>query len=762
MSKNIHILGIRHHGPGSARNVKAFLENLQPDIVLVEGPPEADAILEWADNPDLKPPVAILCFQPDNVKQAVFYPFAEFSPEWQAIQYAKNKHIPVRFMDLPVAHSFGMEEQAHSTPAAAETDTEPLADKAEEPVIEALVEMEVAHNQRHDPLGHLAGAAGFANGEKWWEQTFETRLDNVQVFDAVGEAMTEVRKAYPGRHDRGEQLREAYMRKIIRQAEREMFTNIAVICGAWHVPALASMPKQKEDNELLKGLPKTKLECTWIPWNYSRLGYFSGYGAGINSPGWYHHVWNHPTDDGTRWMAKVAKLFREQNMDTSTAHIIEAVRLANALAALRHVSRPGLDELNEATLSVLCNGEPVMMRLIEEKLTVSERTGEVPAAIPRPPLQSDIEKLQKRLRLPPNAEAKEYMLDLRKENDLERSVFLHRLLLLGIPWGHKSLVSGKGTFKEAWRLQWDPGFSISIIEKGNLGNTLEEAVVNEVKQACETAQTLRPVCELLEQAIPADLTKAASTLALKINNLAAASNDVLELVNVLPGLVNIIRYGNVRKTDGDMVRQIVESMLTRISIGLPAACTGIDEEQANTLTDQCVSVHHSIQLLQDNTKAAQWQQCLQQIVHNGQAAAMMRGFAARQLMDYKILQSEELYQVFYSSLSRSVAPAEAAAWLEGFLKGSGTVLLLDAALWQMVNDWVSQLEEDNFKEILPLLRRTFSAFTPAERRKLGEKVKHGTAGGGTSTHEKNILFDEERGKRGIQVVMGMLGKTQII
>lgn len=46
----IHILGIRHHGPGSARNVKAFLEETKPDIVLVEGPPEADAILQWQIN----------------------------------------------------------------------------------------------------------------------------------------------------------------------------------------------------------------------------------------------------------------------------------------------------------------------------------------------------------------------------------------------------------------------------------------------------------------------------------------------------------------------------------------------------------------------------------------------------------------------------------------------------------------------------------------------------------------------------------------
>ena len=77
---------------------------MKPDIVLVEGPPDADAILQWADNKALKPPVAILCYQPDNPQQSSFYPFAEFSPEWQAILYARKNNIHVRFMDLPAAN----------------------------------------------------------------------------------------------------------------------------------------------------------------------------------------------------------------------------------------------------------------------------------------------------------------------------------------------------------------------------------------------------------------------------------------------------------------------------------------------------------------------------------------------------------------------------------------------------------------------------------------------------------------------------------
>src|ERR1700753_1905663 len=113
----IHLLGIRHHGPGSARNVRTFLQSVKPDIVLVEGPPEADSLLKWVGHAELKPPVALLCYQPENPQRSVFYPFAEFSPEWQAILYAQTQHIPVRFMDLPISNQFGLEKVASAPPA---------------------------------------------------------------------------------------------------------------------------------------------------------------------------------------------------------------------------------------------------------------------------------------------------------------------------------------------------------------------------------------------------------------------------------------------------------------------------------------------------------------------------------------------------------------------------------------------------------------------------------------------------------------------
>jgi hypothetical protein len=761
----IHVLGIRHHGPGSARNVKEFLETLRPDIVLVEGPPEADEILQWAYNADtkseqLKPPVAILCYQPDNPERSTFYPFAEFSPEWQAILYAQRNNIHVKFMDLPIAHHFALENERIKQ--LEEQDKETAVPSAEEPP--AINNYGINNNEaqeenvitiRRNPMAWLAEAAGYDDGEKWWEHMFEHRHNNEEVFDAVNEAMQELCEAFPGKDDRIEQLREAHMRKMIRQAEREMFQTIAVICGAWHAPALINMPKQKDDNELLKGLPKVKVECTWIPWTYSRLSFFSGYGAGILSPGWYEHIWKHPKDDGTLWMAKVAQLFRSQQMDTSVANVIEAVRLAGSLASLRQLPKAGLEELNEATLSVLCNGESIRLTLVHDELIVSDRIGEVPDTIPKPPLQLDIEKTQKRLRLPASADWKDYVLDLRKENDLERSIFLHRLQLLDIKWGEQSKASGKGTFKEQWRLQWEPSLSIEIIERGRYGNTVEEAASKYVSEQAENAELLPVVCGLLENTIPAELPAAVEVLIRQVNNLAAASGDVIQLMEAIPNLVNVSRYGNVRKTDADMVLGIVNSMITRICVSLPASCTGVADDAAMNLVDLFFEMNEAVNLLQQTDITGLWQQTLKAIAHNKNSSPVIAGYATRLLADYKLITGDELVRTFYYAMSAATAPSLAAAWLEGFLKGSGTLLLVDNDLWTVIDDWVRQLDENTFDDILPLLRRTFSNFSTAERRRLGEKVK--TGGGAGIMIKAEIDFDAERAKNAIPVVMKLMG-----
>jgi hypothetical protein len=93
------------------------------------------------------------------------------------------------------------------------------------------------------------------------------------------------------------------------------------------------------------------------------------------------------------------------------------------------------------------------------------------------------------------------------------------------------------------------------------------------------------------------------------------------------------------------------------------------------------------------------------------------------------------------------------------LKGSGSILLVDHDLWTLVNQWVDQLDAQTFMQVLPLLRRTFSNFSQPERRKLGEKVRTGGVSSGIKIlHDHDI--DMERGKKGIPIVLQLLGLKQ--
>ncbi|HEX2749906.1 MAG TPA: DUF5682 family protein, partial [Verrucomicrobiales bacterium] len=461
-----HLFGIRHHGPGCARMLLAELERLKPDCVLIEGPPDADAMLAFAGDPEMKPPVALLVYAADDAKMAAFYPFAEFSPEWQGIRYGLRSDVPVRFMDLPQRHQLALrmeEEKPEETPAPPEAAAEENADAIVEPAESTPPESADEQLLHHDPLTWLARAANLHDGEEWWDRMVEERSETAEVFPAIREAMTVLRSEAPRRNDGREALREArreaFMRETMRAAQKEGFQRIAVICGAWHVPALAEWPPASKDKEILTKLPKVAVEATWAPWTYGRLAYSSGYGAGVVSPGYYEYLWQRgqspaPGPAAAAWLVKVARLLREEDIDCSSAHVIESVRLAESLAAFRERSVPGLTELNEAVRTVICMGDETPLHLIHNKLIVGERLGGIPEGTPAVPLARDLAAEQKRLRFKPEAVHKVLDLDLRKPGDLERSHLLHRLNLIAVPWGTAGgHGGGKGTFHELWNLQ---------------------------------------------------------------------------------------------------------------------------------------------------------------------------------------------------------------------------------------------------------------------------------------------------------------------
>ena len=100
---SVHLLGIRHHGPGSARSVVHALDHLEPDAVLVESPAETSTAFGWIGHPGLVPPVALLGYVVDAPARAAFAPFGSFSPEWQAVRWANRNGVHVEAIDLPLS-----------------------------------------------------------------------------------------------------------------------------------------------------------------------------------------------------------------------------------------------------------------------------------------------------------------------------------------------------------------------------------------------------------------------------------------------------------------------------------------------------------------------------------------------------------------------------------------------------------------------------------------------------------------------------------
>jgi len=764
MTPNPTIFGIRHHGPGSANSLRVALEELRPDAVLVEGPPEAEPVLPLLAHAQMQPPVALLLYVPNDPQRAVYYPFAIFSPEWQAIHYALTNGIPVRCMDLPQAHQLGADAAENEKEAQANSE-EPEAGDSEPSADAHLPELP---HPAHDPLGFLAQAAGYSDGERWWEHMVEQRRDGTDLFAAILEAMTAVRAETPPRDNpveaQREARREAFMRKTIRQAQRAGFQRIAVVCGAWHAPALTDMPPAKADEAVLKGLPKTKVQATWVPWTYNRLSYQSGYGAGIVSPGWYHHLFasanagHSATEVAIHWMTHAARLLRVEGLDASSAHVIEAVRLAETLAALRDLPLPGLPEMNEAARAVFCFDSDLPLRLIQEKLIVSDTLGTVPEETPMVPLQQDLQRLQKRLRLPAEATWRDLDLDLRKPNDLERSYLLHRLNLLEIPWGETRHSSGgKGTFHEIWRIQWQPELAVKLIEAGIWGNTVELAATNRARAAADSATALPALTRLIDQALLANLTAAIPHITHRLEEQAALTSDVVQMMDALPSLANVLRYGDVRQTDAGAVGHVVDGLVTRICIGLPGACASLNDDAAADMYKRLVKVNGVITLLQNPEHLDAWQSVLHQMADQDNLHGLPAGRCVRLLLDQRVFDSAEVARRMGLSLSTASEPAHAAAWIEGLLAGSGTLLVHDTALWQVIDGWVTALSEEIFPQVLPLLRRTFATFQAPERRSLGERVRSpGSRIAGDGTAEAGP-FDNERGEAVLPLAGKLLG-----
>ena len=463
-----------------------------------------------------------------------------------------------------------------------------------------------------------------------------------------------------------------------------------------------------------------------MPWSEQHLAMASGYGAGVASPGWYRHLWEGGRPLVETWLVRVARLLRDDGFDISPAHLIEAARLAETTAALRGRSTPGLDEVNEAIRAVLTFGSSVPLALISERLIIGTELGAVPASVATAPLARDLAAEQRRLRLTPAVTAAAIDLDLRREIDIGRSHLFHRLLVLDVPWAVPAEETRRvmGTFRETVDAPLGPDVRRRPRDPEPVG---EHRSATRPPRGCSTRPPRWTVSTCwptyLERSLYADLPEATAGLTARIGALAAVAADVAALLSALPALARSLRYGSVRGHDPAGLGAVVQAMLQRAAIGLPSAVAGLDDDGAAEMVERLEHGAEAVGILDEPALRDIWADALRTICDRGNVHGRIAGRAGRLLLDDRRMDQDEAATRLAAALSQGAGPEYTIGYLDGFLAGSGMLLVHDRRLFGLVDDWLATQSDDGFTATLPYLRRTFARFTAAERRSLRDQAR---------------------------------------
>ena len=459
-----------------------------------------------------------------------------------------------------------------------------------------------------------------------------------------------------------------------------------------------------------------------MPWTHRRLGRATGYGAGVVSPGWYDHVFRHPGAEGvSRFFVDAAHALRRRGLPASPDHVIAASRLASSLAALRRRPRPGLAEVLDASEAVL-GGLPLVL----DELVVGDAIGEVPPEAPQVPLARDLAAAQRAARLKPESSTRTVELDLRTPNGLRRSHLLHRLVALGVPWG--TLEEGRGssgTFRETWRLAWEPELSVRVVELAGHGTTVEAAATSRLVERVEGGRPARRRQRGGRAGAPRrPRRRPRRRRCAALGELAAKAPDVAELMDALGPLAGALRYGDVRGTDAASLRVVFDELVVRVVAGLRRAAEGLDDDAARAMIERMSAVQAALAVVDHPARHRELPPVLEQLAGGRRVHGLVQGRATRLLHDAGRWSPAEVEARLGRALTPGTPAADGAAFVEGFLAGSGTVLLHDSQLLAAVDTWIASLRPDAFEAVVALLRRTFGAFEPAERRQLGGAAGH--------------------------------------
>ncbi|MFA7606919.1 MAG: DUF5682 family protein [Rhodocyclaceae bacterium] len=766
----LRLVPVRHHSPRCAHHLRAVLQAFAPDVVLIEGPRELDALLPALQHERARPPLAAYLHAQagEGARCRAYVPFAEFSPEWVALREAGRLGVAVRFIDLP--YGAWLDDDADARFFAT----------APEPTLDA----EPAR-QAPDVIARLVEAAACRDFDEWWDRHFESGVApaSAEAYFAglLGFSLL-LRTAEAGAlPDARNAAREAYMAACV-SAELQQGARCLVVCGGYHVPGIlaglqAHLPAvltRRFINPALEHAVSVRPErvegrcrdgastgsgrtaggksnaqadvggvaAHLIVYSLGRLARATGYAAGLPAPGYYQAVWQawekKGADRGScrpheaAWPELAARLsgtLRAHGLPATLPDASEAVALAGRLAALR--GHPGgRAELTEALRATLVKGSDDD-RLFEQALAIhfdaDDHVGRLPPNAPQAPLLLDAQAFCTRHRLPARpAAARRKTLDVyRSARHREVSQGLHRLCFLGVPYASRQagpdFVQGidLARVRELWTVQWQLETATALTEAARYGDSLEAAAVGRLLEMLDRPGNRNPaglVLEVLVMGLDAQAGRVLDAVAQWL----ASSLDPLALAHATAQLALAFEMRNALGGVGmPRLLPLLHTAFGQACARFPALGQG-DAGQAGAALDALADLHGMVR------RNAEWadgsalfEACA--VLHQASVPASVRGAAAGVLTLAGQWSAGDTGRALAGALALArVAPQLMGEYLQGFLHIARGWLLSHPPALQQLSACIGAWSEEDFLEGLPALRL---AFAQLSRRELGELAR---------------------------------------
>jgi len=723
---------VRHHSPAVARNLAECIRQRKPKIIFIEGPHEAQAMIEFLVDAKTRPPVAIYSSyrhalppdaEPDLTppRSSVWYPMLSYSPEFVAMTIARRIGAEAMFIDLP-HYAIGQAGDG--------------AVKEQPPIWRHLDQ--IAPMSRFYQL--LSQAAGYRSWEETWDrlfelpregQTFEQFRREIALFCAAVRATTPAQSLEAD----GTLPRERFMWQTIRQtlAEKKVDPRDAmVVCGGFHIFL------DRDDPQPPPALPDGTLSVTVAPYSYFRISELSGYGAGNRAPRYYELCHNHHSGGRGQeqvvidYVIDVIKEARKRGDRCSSADAISATQHAMLLARLRGKNDPVLDDIRDALITCCCKGNPKndagnLLEAIDE-INIGTRLGHVTDRIGRLPIINDFYEQLDRLKLQDVAayeRVQSYELDKRKPEDSARSAFLHRLIFLGVKIGdvqREAAPFGQSIFKEHWKLRWSPQIEASLMERSLNGDTIESAATTLLRESLGSkAYEAGPACRMLVQAVDMDLPQLVDQAEQATGHAIDQDSRFHSLADALVSLMLLERYAVYRNLGPQRLADLISRCFDRACFAVPDAAS-VPPEQWEEVIAGLLALAEPVVIRQDLDADLF-------ATHVARAASIstmpfLRGAFLGVLTEMRRMKPDQLAAELRAYARGSVEQQVVAGdFLHGMLRVSRTAILLGArSIVEAINELLSVAEDETFLNMIPRLRAAFETLHDRQRDNVASHV----------------------------------------